>query len=351
MSSLVENIKGQHLAAVLHDKGSALSVEHRQTPAPGPAELLVEVRSVALNPIDWKQRASGFHIAGYPTVLGSDVAGIVLSAGPAVPADAPKPGSRIAAFASAFFTEGDPNYGALQTRVIVPAANAVPLPEEMSFDEGALLPMAVATAWSGWYSIGIPRDTSYTPADKKAFLVWGGASSVGGGAVQLAASMGFSVYATASEKHNEYLKTLGAKRLFDYRDENVVGAIVKAARADGVHLQLAFDAVGALQSCQEILKELNPNGSAKLASATPLLPDSPKMDGVETNFVLAPTDGEELTEFFHFVFGVWLKEKLATGEYVPSPRIKVIEGGLESTNKALDELQGGVSGTKLVLHI
>ena len=50
--------------------------------------------------------------------------------------------------------------------------------------------------------------------------------------------------------------------------------------------------------------------------------------------------------FFHLVFGVWLK-----GEFVPSPKIQVVEGGLESVKKGLDELKKGVSGVKLVLEV
>lgn len=54
--------------------------------------------------------------------------------------------------------------------------------------------------------------------------------------------------------------------------------------------------------------------------------------------------GKERTEHFHFVFNVWLKEKLEKGEFVPSPKIQVVEGGLEGANKGLDELKKGVSG-------
>jgi NADPH:quinone reductase-like Zn-dependent oxidoreductase len=69
--------------------------------------------------------------------------------------------------------------------------------------------MAVLTAWSGWYSIGVARDTKYTAADRQGMLVWGGASSVGSAAIQTAHMFGFTVYATASEKHHEYLKNFG----------------------------------------------------------------------------------------------------------------------------------------------
>jgi NADPH:quinone reductase-like Zn-dependent oxidoreductase len=361
MSFIVNNIKdkvagtsapaGQHLAAILPSKGSALEVTYRPTPNPGPNELLIEAKSIALNPVDWYRRESGFAILSYPAVLGSDVAGTVVSTGSSTPSDAPKPGTRVAASAPCFFMKGVPDYGAFQTRVLVPAENAVPLPQGMGFNEASLLPMAVVTAWAGLYTIGVPRDMAYKAADRNGMLVWGGASSVGSAAVQVAKLMGFSVYTTASEKHHEYLKSLGASKVFDYRSKDVVRSIVKAAKEDGLTIQMGYDAVGQLKLCMEILKELKGEGMAKLASAPRLPEDLPQVDGVEVKFVQQPQGEKERMEFFHFVFGVWLKEKLETGEFVPSPKIRVIEGGLESVQKGLDEWRKGVSGVKVVLEI
>lgn len=343
---------GQHLAAILPSKAAGtLKVGHRPTPTPGPNDLLVEVKAVALNPVDYYQRDHGYPpLDHYPTVIGSDVGGIVLSAGSSVPSDAPKPGTRIAAFATTFLTKGLPDYGAFQTRVLVPAANTVPLPSNMTFNEATLLPMAVMTAWSGLYTIDVPRDTAYTAADKKGILIWGGASSIGSAAVQVAKSMGFSSYVTASEKHHDYLKGLGASEVFDYKSEDAVGSIVKAAKADGVTVQVGFDAVGQVGSCLDVLKELKGGGTAKLGTAVPPPEDMPTAEGVEVRFVSAPGDTEARTEHFHFLFGVWLKEKLGKGEYVPSPKVQVVGAGLESINKGLDELKGGVSGVKLVVE-
>ena len=359
MSSIIDKIQnlavstpsGHHLATILNAPGTRLEVTNRPTPTPGPNELLIEVKSIALNPIDHYQRDYGLFVDSYPAVVGSDIAGIVVSAGSSVPSDAPKPGTRVAAFAPCFYMRGAPDYGALQTHVLVPAVNAVPLPQGMSFNQASLLPMAIMTAWAGWYTIGLARDTKYTAADKKGMLVWGGASSIGSAAVQVAKSMGFIVYTTASEKHHQYLKSLGASKAFDYHDEHVVEEIVKAAKEDGVTVSMGFDAAGQLQSCLEILKELKGEGTAKLAHAPRLPEDSPNMEGVEVKFVAAPVEMKERTEFFHFVFRVWLKEKLETGGFVPSPKIKVIDGGLESVNEALDELKKGVSGVKLVLEV
>lgn len=344
------NPSGQHLAAILPTKGSALEVTHRPTPSPGPNELLIGVRSIALNPIDCRQRDYGFAVAGYPAVVGSDIAGTVVATGSSVPSEAPQPGTRVAAFAPCFFVQGAPDYGALQARVLVPAENAVPLPPGMAFNEACLLPMAILTAWSGWHVIGLQRNTAYTAADKKGMLVWGGASSIGSAAVQVAKSMGFRVYTTASEKHHEYLKSLGASKVFDYREEDVVEKIVKAAKEDGVAVQTGFDAVGQMEPSMNILKELKGEGNAKLAEAVPFS-EAPKVEGVEARFIEAPRDEKERTDFFHFIFRVWLKEKLETEEIVPSPKIQMIEGGLESTNEGLDQLKKGVSGLKLVLEV
>ena len=362
MSALVDKIKDkvsgnssqseQHLAAILTSKGSPLEVIHCPTPTPGPSELLIEVKAVALNPVDYHMRDTGMLITKFPAVLGSDIAGTVVSAGSAVDSDAPKPGARIAGFATAFYARGEPDYGAFQTCVLVPAANVVPLPDSMSFNEASLLPMSVATAWNGWYSIGVPRDTAYTAADKKGMLVWGGASSVGSGAVQVAKLMGYHVYVTASEKHHEYMRSLGATRTFDYKSQDVVKSIVRVVKEDGVVLQTAFDAVGQLEYSMEVMNELREGATAKVASASLIKDDSPKIEGVEATFVQAPSDGKAREENFHFIFRVWLKEKLASGEFVPSPKIKVVGKGLESLQAGLDELKNlGASGVKLVVEL
>lgn len=182
-------------------------------------------------------------------------------------------------------------------------------------------------------------------------LVWGGAGSIGSAAVQLAKLMGFSVYATASEKHHAYAKSLGPTRVFEYKREDAVESIVRAVRQDGVRVQMGFDAAGVTKSCMDILKELKGEGPAKLASAISLSGVQPEVEGVEVKFVAAPADEKERTEFFHYVFNVWLKEKLEKGNFVPSPKIHVVEGGLESAQKALDELKKGMSGVRLILKV
>lgn len=341
----------QHLAAILPGKGLPLSVQNRPTPTPGPTELLISVSSIALNPVDWKQRDYGYAITTFPAVLGSDIAGTVVSVGSCVGPDAPKPGARVTAFATSF-AGGRQDYGALQTKVLVPYQSVTQIPDKMSFNEASLLPMAMATSWTGLYTLGIPRNTAYNESDKQGILVWGAAGSVGSAVVQTTKLLGFRIYAVASEKHHAYIKSLGASKVFDYKSANVEESIVKAVRDDGISVQVGYDAVGGKQkSCSEILSKLNGKRAVRLATATPPPPDFAPIDGVEVKFITAPTDEKNRAEHFHFIFNVWLREKLWNGQIVPSPKLKVVDGGLQSANKALDELKVGVSGVKLVLEV
>ncbi|PPQ80253.1 hypothetical protein CVT25_003514 [Psilocybe cyanescens] len=349
--SATSTSSGKHLAAILPSKGSPFEITHRPTPTPGPNEVLVAVKSVAINPIDSYQRYAGFVIDNYPAVIGSDVGGTIVSTGSAVSTDL-KPGTRVSAFAPCFFKRGAPDYGAFQELVLIPAYKVTPLPDNISFNEASVLPVAVLTAWAGFNSIGLPLNTSYTPSDKKGILIWGGASSVGSAVVQIAKSLGFITYVTASAAHHEYLKTLGADKLFDYKLADVVDTIVNSAKEDGVKIQTGYDAVGRqLKEVLEVLAKAKGEGIAQLASAVPFTDKAPKADEVENIFVASPTDEAKPGEFAHFVFRTWLKEKLEKGEFIPSPKIRVVGKGLESLQTGLDEWEKGVSGVKIVVEL
>lgn len=362
MSGLIDKVKAKaqtalsssstpqtHQAAILPEKGARLQVQSRPTPTPGATELLIQVKSVALNPVDYYQRDFGFNLTHYPGVLGSDVGGIVSAVGSSVSHF--KSGDRVTAFAPAFDKGGHSDYGAFQEYVLVPAAYAAKVPDSMNFNEAAILPMAVETVMAGWYSIGMPTKYTVSPADKKAMLVWGGSSSVGSAAVQIAREMGYTVFATASEKHHQYIRSLGASHVFDYKDADVVSKIIQAAKDDGVALDTAYDAAGALQQILDILKAASPSGSGKVASAIPLKDDRPTADGIEVKFVMAPADKGEREKWAAWVFGEWLEQKLENKNFVPSPRLEVFPGGLEAMNDGLDRLKAGVSATKLVIEI
>lgn len=342
----------EHKAAMLNEKGTPLSIESRPTPTPGPNELLIDVKSIALNPIDWQMRDNGFALTEYPCVIGSDIGGTVVAKGDEVDTSFLNRSGRVAVYAPAFLLQGAPDYGAFQEKVLVPSNLVAAIPDKISFSEASVLGMAVVTAWTGFWTIGLPleKQPTFCAADKKGMLVWGASSSVGSAAVQIARWMGYTVYATASPAHHDYIKSLGASRVFDYKESDVVDNIIKAAREDGMTIDYAYDAVGSLPQCAEILKTLKGNETAKIASA-PQPKNAPKTNGVEVKFVRPSKDEKERDKVFGFIMNSWLTDKLASGEFVPSPHLEVVGRRLEDLDEDLDRLKAGVSGKKLVVEL
>ncbi|GIJ84797.1 hypothetical protein Asppvi_003648 [Aspergillus pseudoviridinutans] len=387
-----------HLAAVSPAKGQPFEVQPRPTPKPGPDELLIAVKSVALNPADAYMRDQGLFIPAYPTVIGFDMAGLVLEAGENVPTGATdnRPGpsfqpgiTRVAAYAASYWKACDPDYGAFQERCLVPWQHTVPLPDEgISWNDAATLPVAVEVALNAWDAMGIPRagageatasapvsaGAAVTDTDtnrekqrnnvgkREALLIWGASSSVGTMGVQTARLLRddpntsfAAVYATAGSANMPYVASLGADRVFDYKDSHVVDAIVSAAKEDGLVIRHCFLATGQLALCQAVLKafleEDQEGKTAKIGSAPVVPPDAEVVNGVETIFVVPSTVEEERLEQFRYWIGTWLRENLAKRSIRPSPQPTVVGKGLGAINAGLDKLLRGVSCTKLIVEV
>lgn len=365
-----------HFAAVSLAKGEPFELQSRPTPKPGPGELLVEVKSVALNPADGIMRDQGLFIPFYPTVIGFDIAGLVLDAGENVPVHATdkipgpffKPGvTRVAAYAAFFWRSCDPEYGAFQERCLVPWQHAVPLPDYIPWNQAATLPVAVEVPLNAWDVMGISRlgeaQGNRNP-NREALLIWGASSSVGTMGVQTARQLRndrdssfAAVYATAGAANREYVSSLGADRVFNYKDPWVMDAIVAAARDDGLVIRHCFLATGQLAPCQAVLRaflgddEERENQDSKIASAPPIPSDAEKVNGVETIFVLPSMDEDERLAQFRYWMGTWLRENLANKAVIPSPELRVVGKGLGAINDGLDLLLRGVSCTKVVVEI
>ena len=238
--------------------------------------------------------------------------------------------------------------GAFQEYVLVDEGCCTKLPENVSFEEGSLLPMAVATSGVAIFeNLAVPT----SGGQKGGFLVWGGASSVGSAAVQIAAAMGFDVFALASPQHHAYLKTLGAKFVFDYRSADVATEIFNAAKEAGIEIKLAYDAIsesGTVQPCMEILDKF---GGGKLCIVL-LMPEGLETPAnVEVSRTLAARVATAWKEGGTWLFNDWLEKALVDGSYKPSPGVQIVEGGLESMQKALNLHKKGVSGKKLVIPL
>jgi len=140
--------------------------------------------------------------------------------------------------------------GAYQEYVKVDKGLIIPLPDNVSFEGGATLPLAsITAALVIFQQLGFPF-----PGEGKKdipFLVWGGASSVGMYAIQLANLAGATVIATASKQNHDLLKSLGATYTFDYKDVDVIEKIKKAS---GGGVQYGIDTVSEAKTVQQSLQ-------------------------------------------------------------------------------------------------
>ena len=168
-----------------------------------------------------------------------------------------KLGQRVIAHAFALLT-GDLAEAAFQLFTLVPANMVAPVPDDMSFATAAVLPLSVYCDAAELYqnhSLAIPLPSARAEASGKSILIWGGSSSVGSSAIQLAHASGLEVIATSSPKNFGYVKGLGAAAVFDYTSSDTVSQLVNALK--GSQCVGAFDTVGqAIPQCVELIKQL-----------------------------------------------------------------------------------------------
>ena len=331
-------------AAVLNEPGARLVVEDRPIYQPGKDEILVKVHAISVAPVDWKMQDYGVFVEGYPLILGSDVAGTVEGVGQGV-AHFQK-GDRITGMADVLQSK-DTRNGAFQQWCIVKPCAAAKIPKSMSFDEAAIIPMGLSTAAVGIFlNLDIPRP----PAKQQgAFLVWGASSSVGTCVVQLAKSLGYTVYGVNSPKHNEYVKSLGATHCFDYNDSDVVQQVSQALKAFGQQV-VAYDAISEHGSAPKTAEILESVGGGKICLTLGYPEDAKKADNVHTSVTYAMRVAADQQEFGRWLYNEWLEKALVDKTFVPSPSIQKIDGGIEAVQKALDTHKAGVSGVKLVIN-
>ncbi|TVY68983.1 Dehydrogenase azaJ [Lachnellula suecica] len=346
-----QNQNGQNLAAVLEAPASRLKTVSRPIPSPGSDELVVRNYAIAANPVDWKIQDYGFAINKFPTVLGSDGCGVVTAVGSSVTKF--KVGDRVTGFAGVIYNS-DINHGAWQTYTILREIATMKIPDSMSYEEGCVFPMAMATSAVALFAnLGIPRPTGNVAPQESGFLVWGASSSVGSSAVQLARNLGFKVFATASPAHHQYLRSLGAFEVFDYRDPAVVDKIAASAKSSGTPIKFGFDTVGEGAAAKQSADVLSTSGGAggKLVLVLEWSESDPQPEGIEILKTMAfrlATDQAELGAWF---FNEYLPNALANGSIVPAPRIEVAGKGIEAAQDVLDRLKAGVSGKKLVVTL
>ena len=208
-------------ALLLQDKNkwTEMKVEEIEKPLPNKGEVVVEVHAVGLNPVDYKTATNGNPHWTYPHILGLDVAGTIDAVGEGV-VDWKK-GDRVVYHGDFMKKGGYAEYA-------VTTAHAISrIPDAVTFEEAAALPTAGYTAYEALFR-KLPMNHIQT------ILIHGGAGGVGGFGVQIAKNAGKTVFSTASAHNHEYVKSLGADYVIDYREENVVEKVLELTNGRGV---------------------------------------------------------------------------------------------------------------------
>ncbi|KAH7176929.1 chaperonin 10-like protein [Dactylonectria macrodidyma] len=339
-------------AALLLEQGKDLVVEQRPVPEPKNDEILVRNHSIALNPVDWKQQSWGFGIETYPTILGSDIAGTVESTG-SEQKDFKK-GDRVIAWAGSRIIERLDG-GAFQNWSIINPVTTSKLPDNIPFEQGAAIPLGLVTASTLLFdSVGVPLPQLESSATDGSgvVLIWGGSSSVGSNAIQLARRAGLKVLTTASPQHHEYLRSLGANAVFDYHSSTVVDDVIAAVTKAGDSVEYAVDTISLTESLQVVTAILNKTGvkSKKLGLVLGWPEGVQKPEGVEVVSTSARNIFNK-TDIADWVFRDFLPTALENETFVASPHVKLLPGGLDGLQAGLDTLKKGVSGQKIVFTL
>lgn len=335
-------------AWLVAEKADPLEVKPAAYTPPGDNEITVKNRAVALNLVDWAKQSLGNALLPwikYPCIQGSDVAGEVHEVGPGV--KHVKVGDRVLG-AAVGLTANRPAGAAFQAYTVLPAQMCAPIPSTVSFEDAAVIPLAICTAACGLYEkefLALHHPTvPARPATGETVLIWGGASSVGTNAIQLAVASGYKVISTASPKNWDYIKKLGASQVFDYRSETVVPDIVKAFEGKKSAGALAIGE-GTTGTCAEIVSKIG--GKQFVASANTVPPQLP--EGVASKFIICSDIQHD--EVGPAIFVDFIPAGLRSGSFVTSPPSRVVGKGLQAIQGGLNQFPEGISAEKMVVTL
>lgn len=192
-------------------------------PSPGADELLIRIQAVGVNPVETYIRSGNYaRKPALPFTPGNDGAGVVEAVGSGVSGIAP--GDRV-------YTAGSVS-GTYAEFALCLASQVHPLPDRVSFAQGAAMGTPYATAYRGLFQRGQaqPNET---------VLVHGASGGVGTAAVQLAAARGLRVFGTAGTGEGRKLvREQGAREVFDHHAPDYLDRIMQATDGRGVDLIL-----------------------------------------------------------------------------------------------------------------
>ncbi|KAF2151288.1 zinc-binding oxidoreductase CipB [Myriangium duriaei CBS 260.36] len=341
------NIMTNSAAWLTAAKARPFEVKPADTYTPAEHEILVENRAIGINPSDGSLQAFAWLPLKYPTILGQDISGNVVAVGSGVTRF--KKGDRIVAHAVGMGSQRIQD-NAFQAYTIINEHMASPIPDNLPYENAAVLPLGISTAACALFQeapflqLHYPTEPAQKPTGK-VVLIWGGSSTVGSNAIQLARAAGYTAVTTASTKNHDYVKNLGASEVFDYNSSTISEDLTKALQ--GKEIVGVVDCIGgnALKVCVEVLHKVQ--GKGAIATAKGGVDDPP--EGITIKRIFGTTLKDNAVG--KAIYVDFLPKALAAGTYIPSPGPRVEGKGLEHLQAAVDRVVKGVSATKVVVTL
>lgn len=213
------------LVLTRHGPPEVLRVEQRDEPRSGAGEVRIRVHAAGVNFADIQARVGMYPEAPKPPcVLGYEVAGTIDEVGAGV--DRALQGQRVMAAT---------RFGGFAEHAVTHASNIIPLPDAMTFVQGAAVPVVYGTAYSAVVSLGNVQ------AGERV-LVHAAAGGVGIAAVQLLRLRGAEIFGSASAQKHDALREEGVSHPIDYRTGDVAEKV--RAITGGVGLDVILDPRG-----------------------------------------------------------------------------------------------------------
>jgi len=368
------------------DNTAAWFVQGRPSLEIGPApytpprsgELVVRMHAVAVNPVDWLIPLIGKFAYPWlksPAVLGFDLAGEVVEVGQGVTRF--QVGDRVLALAvGTEKTRNTPAEGAFQHYAVVLERLTSPLPSHLTYEQAAVLPLGLSTAACGLFQkdqLALQYPSATPVLNGQTLLIWGGSTSVGNNAIQLAVAAGYEVVTTASPRNFDSLKALGASQVFDYRSKTVVRDLIAALQGKKLAGALSL-ASGSAGACMDVLRAcegrkfvstastpvsfeplaqqprsplLLPRLMVRMLGATAVLQLKARRAGIRIKSIWGGSLMND--EVGPLIFETFLPAALAEKRYLAAPEPDVIGYGLGAVQQGFEIQQRGVSARKIVI--
>ncbi|GCD41648.1 NADP-dependent oxidoreductase [Streptomyces paromomycinus] len=230
-------------AIITHSYGDPgqLTWTDRPDPKVGPDSVLVRVKAVGVNPVDWKVLAG--HLdplmnVHFPLIPGWDVAGVVERTG--LDATEFAVGDEVVGYVR----KDEVQHGTFAELVAAPVRTLARKPAALSWQQAAGLPLAGLTALQVLDRVGVTKGETV--------LVHAASGGVGSLGAQIAVARGARVIGTASERNHDFLRSLGAEPV-TYGD-GLAGRVRELA-PDGVDAAVDFVGNGVIDVSQELLRD------------------------------------------------------------------------------------------------